>query len=92
MRAANFVQGLLDCASWQQAQRAADHLLGLGLIQRAELIAGTSGVRVVIEATRLNFSLIEAEILALHNFDYKQFALQKATSNLGDLISVGTAG
>ncbi len=83
---ANLVELVLTCASWQEAQRIADHLLNRRLIACAKFLpiqcknwwegelSSAKEVMVMMESVSHYFSDIEAEIATLHS--YQTFVLK----------------
>ena len=81
-----FIQMVLTCGSWQEAQRIADHLLEQRLIACAEFIPINSafrwrgsfgendGIKLVMESADHLYGAIETEIAQLHS--YETFVLQ----------------
>jgi periplasmic divalent cation tolerance protein len=81
-----FVELMLTCASWQEAQRIVDHLLEQRLIACAEFIPVKSKfrwkgaaresdeIKLIMQSAQHHFDRIEAEITQLHS--YETFVLQ----------------
>ena len=84
--APNFVELVLTCGSWQEAQRIVDHLLEQKLIACAKFLPieykswlyGELGtvkeVKLFMESLADKFEQIESEVAALHS--YTTFVLQ----------------
>ncbi len=82
----NFVQMVLTCGSWQEAQKIADRLLETRLIACAEFVAIKSKyhwkegleeadeIKLIMESLHENFAGVEAEVAKLHS--YETFVLQ----------------
>lgn len=82
----NYVQMVLTCGSWQEAQRIVDSLLEKQLIACAEFIPIKSKfrwkesieendeIKLIMESAEHYFDQIEAEIAKLHS--YETFVLQ----------------
>jgi periplasmic divalent cation tolerance protein len=82
-----FVEAVLTCASWQEAQRIADSLLEKHLVACVEFIEIKSQyhwrgrieqadeIKLIMEAVAGNFDAIEAEVAKLHSYD--TFILQQ---------------
>lgn len=82
----NFVQMVLTCGNWQEAQRIVDRLLEERLIAAAEFIEVRSKypwkgelqddkeIRLVMESAEHLFEAVEAEVRKLHS--YEVFVLQ----------------
>jgi uncharacterized protein involved in tolerance to divalent cations len=77
---ANFVEVMLTCASWQEAQRVADNLLRQHLIGAVEFIPlksrlwktrleDTTGIKLIMESVAEYAEKVEAEITKLHNYE-----------------------
>jgi periplasmic divalent cation tolerance protein len=83
----DFVELVLTCGSWQEAQRIADALLEKRLIVCAEFleikskyhwqrtIEEAKEIKLVMESIADNFTKVEAEIAKLHSYD--TFVLQQ---------------
>jgi len=83
----NFVQLVLTCGSWQEAQRIADSLLEKRLIACAEFLEIKSKyrwqnsideakeIKLIMESIVNNFKKIESEVAKLHS--YNTFVLQQ---------------
>ena len=83
----NFVEVVLTCGSWQEAQRIADALLEQRLIACAEFLEVKSKyhwqnkleenkeIKLIMESIADNFKKIEAEVGKLHS--YETFVLQQ---------------
>ncbi|HVV66932.1 MAG TPA: divalent cation tolerance protein CutA [Candidatus Saccharimonadales bacterium] len=83
----DFVELVLACGSWQEAQAIADTLLGKHLVACVEFLEIKSKyhrqgalreadeIKLVMEAAAMNFEKIEAEIKKLHSYD--TFVLQQ---------------
>lgn len=83
---ANFVQLVLTCGNWQEAQRIVDRLLEERLIAAAEFIEVKSKypwkgrqqddkeIRLVMESAEHLFGAVETEVRRLHS--YEVFVLQ----------------
>jgi periplasmic divalent cation tolerance protein len=81
MASPSFVELILTCASWQEAQAIADMLLKKRLIACAEFIEVKSKylwhdkleevdeVKLVMETVASNFEKVEAEVAKLHSYD-----------------------
>jgi uncharacterized protein involved in tolerance to divalent cations len=71
MTATTFVEVVLTCTSWQQAQTIADQLLEKRLVASAEFIDDTHGeasaVKLIMQTMGDRFEAIEAEIRQLHS-------------------------
>jgi periplasmic divalent cation tolerance protein len=86
MAAANFVEMMLTCGSWQEAQAIADALLEKRLIACAEFIEIKSKyhwqnrlengneIKLIMQTIAEKFDTIEAEVAKLHS--YETFVLQ----------------
>jgi periplasmic divalent cation tolerance protein len=84
---ANFVELVLTCGSWQEAQRIADALFEQRLIACAEFIEIKSKylwhseveeakeIKLIMESIADNFKKVEAEVAKLHSYD--TFVLQQ---------------
>jgi uncharacterized protein involved in tolerance to divalent cations len=84
---ADFVQLVLTCGSWQEAQRIADTLLEKRLVACVEMMAvkskswwqnqleETDEVKLIMESITDNFNHVEAEVAKLHSYD--TFVLQQ---------------
>lgn len=84
---AGFVELVLKCGSWQEAQRIADRLLEKRLVACVEFLAIKSKyrwqgkldeadeIKLVMETVADNFDEIEAEVAKLHSYD--TFVLQQ---------------
>ena len=82
----NFVELVLTCASWQEAQNIADHLLDKKLIACAKFLpiqskywwegelAEAKEVMILMESLQSKFAVIETEVGKLHS--YKTFVLK----------------
>ncbi|HVS58690.1 MAG TPA: divalent-cation tolerance protein CutA [Candidatus Saccharimonadales bacterium] len=83
---ANFVELVLTCASWQEAQKIVDHLLEQRLIACAKFLPieakywwegeleSAKEIMLLMESVQDNFKKVEAEVAKLHS--YKTFVLQ----------------
>ena len=83
----NFVELVLTCGSWQEAQRIADALLVKHLVACVEMLEVKSKyhwqgkieqadeVKLIMETVADNFDKIEAEVKKLHSYD--TFVLQQ---------------
>jgi periplasmic divalent cation tolerance protein len=83
----NFVQLVLNCGSWQEAQRIADSLLEQRLVACVEFLEIKSKyhwqnsideakeIKLIMESIANNFKKIEAEVTKLHS--YETFVLQQ---------------
>lgn len=83
----NFVELVLTCGSWQEAQRIADTLLVKHLVACVEMIEVKSKyhwhgkieeateVKLIMETVAGNFDKVEAEVERLHS--YETFVLQQ---------------
>jgi len=83
----DFVELVLTCGSWQEAQRIVDSLLEKRLIACAEFIEIKSKyhwqgeleeakeIKLIMESIADNFEKIEAEVAKLHS--YETFVLQQ---------------
>lgn len=77
----NFVELILTCGSWQEAQRIVDSLLEKRLIACAEFIPMRSKfrwkdkleesdeIRLVMESAEPFFDAIETEVAAIHSYE-----------------------
>jgi periplasmic divalent cation tolerance protein len=86
MATANFVEMMLTCGSWQEAQAIADALLDKRLIACAEFIEIKSKyswqsrlesgneIKLIMQSIADKFDDIEAEVAKLHS--YETFVLQ----------------
>jgi len=84
---ASFVQLVLTCGSWQEAQRIADSLLEKRLVACVEMVAvkskswwqnrleETDGIKLIMESIADHFDQIESEVAKLHSYD--TFILQQ---------------
>lgn len=82
-----FVQLVLTCGSWQEAQAIADALLGKHLVACVESLEIKSKyhwqgkleeaneIKLVMETVADNFDKVEAEVAKLHSYD--TFVLQQ---------------
>lgn len=87
MADADFVELVLKCGSWQEAQRIADRLLEKKLVACVEFLEIKSKyrwqksleeaneIKLVMESIADNFKQIEAEVAKLHS--YETFVLQQ---------------
>ena len=85
----NFVQLVLTCGSWQEAQRIADLLLEKRLVACAEFLEIKSKyrwqssideakeIKLIMESIADNFKKIESEVAKLHSYD--TFVLQQVS-------------
>ena len=76
-----FVELVLTCGSWQEAQRIADALLKKHLVACAEMmeikskyhwhgkIDEANEVKLIMETVASNFEKVEAEVKKLHSYD-----------------------
>lgn len=83
----NFVELVLTCGSWQEAQKIADTLLGKKLVGCVEFmdveskyrwqgnVVGSKEVKLIMQSVAHLFDKIEAEIKELHSYD--TFVLQQ---------------
>lgn len=83
----NFVEVVLTCGSWQEAQRIADVLLEKRLVACVEFIEIKSKyhwqgkidesdeIKLIMESIAENFKAIEKEVAKIHNYD--TFVLQQ---------------
>lgn len=83
----NFVELVLTCGSWQEAQRIADALLEKHLVACVEMmeikskyhwqgkIDEADEVKLIMETVAENFDIVEAEVKKLHSYD--TFVLQQ---------------
>jgi periplasmic divalent cation tolerance protein len=83
----NFVELVLTCGSWQEAQRIADALLEKRLIACAEFLEIKSKyhwqnkleeskeIKLIMQSVADNFAKVEAEVAQLHSYD--TFVLQQ---------------
>jgi periplasmic divalent cation tolerance protein len=83
----NFVEMILTCVSWQEAQKIADHLLEKRLVACVEFMEikskswwkGTledaKEVKLIMQSLADNFKQIETEVSKLHS--YETFVLQQ---------------
>lgn len=79
--AINFVELVLTCGSWQEAQRIVDHLLEQRLIACAEFIPMKSKfwwkgardeadeIKLIMESAEHYFEKVEAEVAKLHSYE-----------------------
>ncbi len=86
MEKARYIQIVLNCSSWQEAQRIADTLLEKHLIACAEFIEIKSSywwkqsieksdeVKIIMQAIESKFREIETEVSNLHS--YETFVLE----------------
>jgi len=84
---ADFVELVLTCGSWQEAQKIADVLLEKRLVACVEMmdikskyhwhgkIDKASEVKLIMETVAGNFDKVEAEVKNLHSYD--TFVLQQ---------------
>mgnify|MGYP001552497739 CR=1 FL=1 len=82
----NFVELVLTCGSWQEAQKIADHLLQQRLVACVEFMEIKSKywwegrldeakeVKLIMETVADNFAKVEAAVGKLHSYD--TFVLQ----------------
>ncbi|HUY85401.1 MAG TPA: divalent cation tolerance protein CutA [Candidatus Dormibacteraeota bacterium] len=87
MADADFVELVLKCGSWQEAQRIADALLQKRLVACVEFLEIKSKsrwqgkldeadeVKLIMETVAVNFDKVEAEVTKLHSYD--TFTLQQ---------------
>lgn len=87
MAKANFVELVLKCGSWQEAQQIADRLLEQKLVACVEFLEIKSKyrlqgaleeakeIKLVMESVADNFKKVEAEVAKLHGYD--TFVLQQ---------------
>jgi periplasmic divalent cation tolerance protein len=87
MRQTDFVELVLTCGSWQEAQRIVDALLEQRLIACAEFLEVKSEyhwqgkleenkeIKLIMESIADNFEKVEAEVAKLHSYD--TFVLQQ---------------
>jgi uncharacterized protein involved in tolerance to divalent cations len=85
--AKDFVELVLTCGSWQEAQRIADHLLELRLVACVEFLDVKSKyhwhdrleeakeIKLIMQSMVDHFDKIEAEVAKLHS--YETFVLQQ---------------
>lgn len=85
--AADFVQLILTCGSWQEAQRIADSLLEKRLVACVEMLDVKSKyrwhdkideadeIKLIMESVTNHFEQIETEVAKLHSYD--TFVLQQ---------------
>ena len=83
----NFVELVLTCGSWQEAQRIADALLEKHLVACVEMmeikskynwqgkIDEADEVKLIMETVADNFDKVEAEVKRVHSYD--TFVLQQ---------------
>lgn len=83
----SFVQLVLTCGSWQEAQRIADSLLDKRLVACVEMfdikskyhwqdeIVGGKEIKLIMETIADHFDKIEKEVAKLHGYD--TFVLQQ---------------
>jgi uncharacterized protein involved in tolerance to divalent cations len=84
---ADFVELVLTCGSWQEAQKIADSLLEKRLVACVEMMEVKSKyrwqgrvdeadeIKLIMETVADNFSQVEAEVAKLHSYD--TFVLQQ---------------
>ena len=84
---ADFVELVLTCGSWQEAQKIADVLLEKKLVACVEMmeiksryrwhgeVVGGDEIKLIMETVVSNFEDIEAEVKKLHSYD--TFVLQQ---------------
>ena len=82
-----FVELVLTCGSWQEAQRITDALLNKHLVACVEMIdikskyhwqgkvEEANEVKLIMETVAANFDKVEAEVKKLHS--YETFVLQQ---------------
>lgn len=87
MKKTDFVELILTCGSWQEAQRIADALLELRLIACVEFLEikskyhwqgkleGSKEIKLIMTSVAHHFDTIEAEVAKLHSYD--TFVLQQ---------------
>lgn len=87
MMKTDFVELVLTCGSWQEAQRIADALLEKHLVACVEMLGIKSKyhwqgkieqadeIKLVMETIADNFDKVEAEVKKLHSYD--TFVLQQ---------------
>ena len=83
----DFVELVLTCGSWQEAQRIADSLLEKRLVACAEFLEikskswwrnrleETDEIKLILQSVADNFEKIEKEVARLHSYD--TFVLQQ---------------
>lgn len=83
---ADFVELVLTCGSWQEAQRIVDSLLDKKLIACAEFLEVKSDylwqqeretakeIKLIMQSVKENFAKVEAEVAKLHS--YETFVLE----------------
>jgi len=83
----NFVELVLTCGSWQEAQKIADHLLENRLVACVEFMEIKSKywwegkldeaqeIKLIMETVADNFAKVEAAVSKLHSYD--TFVLQQ---------------
>lgn len=91
MSAAPFVELVLTCGSWQEAQRIADHLLDNKLVACVEMmdvkskfrwqgeIQESQEIKLIMQSASHLFSQVESEVAKLHS--YQNFVLQQIPLN-----------
>ncbi len=87
MAEANFVELVLTCGSWQEAQKIADEVLEKRLVACVEFmevkskswwkgkLEDTKEVKLIMQSVAENFEKIELEVAKLHS--YNTFVLQQ---------------
>jgi periplasmic divalent cation tolerance protein len=82
-----FVELVLTCGSWQEAQAIADAVLQKHLVACVEMLeikskywwegklAEATEIKLVMESVAQNFESVEAEVIKLHSYD--TFVLQQ---------------
>ncbi len=82
----NYVELILTCGSWQEAQKIADHLLGQKLVACVEMmeikskywwehkLEEATEIKLIMESVATNFEKVEKELTDIHS--YKTFVLQ----------------
>jgi periplasmic divalent cation tolerance protein len=82
----NFVELVLTCGSWQEAQKIADQLLGQKLVACVEFmeikskywwekkLEEATEIKLIMESVATNFDSVEKEVAKLHS--YETFVLQ----------------
>ncbi len=87
MAGAKFVELVLTCGSWQEAQKIADQLLEKHLVACVEFmdvkskswwegkLEETEEIKLIMQCVAENFESVEAEVSKIHSYD--TFVLQQ---------------
>ena len=85
--APNFVELVLTCSSWQEAQKIVDHLLDRRLIGSAEFIPLQNEVKLIMESAEHYYDEAKAEIAKLHS--YQDFILHSVPISKLSAVAAG---